>query len=144
VNESLVVLATIVEGPRCILGLAPVSSLHWMRIEPDSHQVQAPRQLRTRPYDLATPENVGTLLKVQWLPTAWHQSRIGSPRRRPGSGEQRSRSSVHSGWWFAFNLIGSLAALRASLLNQNNASHRCWFSFEHVIASTRRAYAPAS
>src|SRR5437899_2360111 len=60
------------------------------RIAPNTHQVQALCQPRTRPGGVATPEEhwyrvaSKSLLTVQWLPIAWHQSRVGSRRRRSG------------------------------------------------------------
>src|SRR6266481_4797751 len=108
-NESLVGLATILS--RSLPLYRPARTRFFVvlaanRIAPNTHQVQALCRPRTRPGGLATPEehwyraSSKSLLTVQWLPTAWHQSQVGSRRRRPGFDKQGRRSSVHSVGWF--------------------------------------------
>jgi hypothetical protein len=118
-NRSLVVLATIVSISLPLHRPARTRFfvvLAANRIAPNTHQVQALCRPRTRPGGLATPEehwyrvSSKSLLTVRWLPIAWHQSRIGSRRRRPGFDKQGRRSSVHSVWVVHVQLIRWLAA----------------------------------
>ncbi len=107
-NESLVVLATIVSiSPAPSPGTRPF--LRRTGCEPN--RAKHPSSSSTMPTAHApwwschprrtlVPRRVQELLTVQWLPTAWHQSRVGSRRRRPGFDKQGRRSSVHSVWWF--------------------------------------------
>ena len=118
-NRSLVVLATIVSISLPLHRPARTRFfvvLAANRIAPNTHQVQALCRPRTRPGGLATPEEhwyraaSKSLLTVQWLPTAWPQSRVGSRRRRSGFDKQGRRSSVHSVWVVHVQLIRWLAA----------------------------------
>jgi len=103
-NELLVGLATIASispAPRPARTRLFVV-LAANRIAPNTHRVQALCRPRTRPGGLATPEEhwyrtaYKSLLTVRWLPTAGHQSQVGSRRRRSGFDKQGRRSSVHS------------------------------------------------
>src|SRR6266849_8797156 len=98
VNKSLVVLATIVEGPPlyprpCTCFFVALDTNRAKQpssasTPPTAHAPLWPRHTRRTLIPRPCPR---VLLKVQWLPIPWYQSRIGSRRRRIGSGKQRRR-----------------------------------------------------
>src|SRR5712691_4224086 len=92
-KESLVVLATIVSISFPLHRPARTRFFVLLaanRIAPNTHQVQALCRPRTRPGGLATPEEHWYRVASKRVAfssvvaNAWHQSRAGSRRRRPG------------------------------------------------------------
>ena len=131
-NESLVVLATILS--RSLPLYRPARTRFFValaanRIAPNTHQVQALCRPRTRPGGFATPEehwyraSSKSLLTVRWLPIAWHQSRVGSRRRRPGFDKQAQKQCP-------FSLGGSRPVRQNGfLLRRRPASSVSWIAW---------------
>src|SRR6266446_3060720 len=145
-NESLVVLATILS--RSLPLYRPARTRFFVvlaanRIAPNTHQVQALCRPRTRPGGLATPEehwyraSSKSLLTVRWLPTAWHQSRSGSRRRRPGFDKRAEAASIQSGGSRPVNPLARCFCMdpRSSETTLHVEER---LLLEHVIASARQ------
>ena len=107
-NESLVVLATIVSISLPLH--RPARTLFLRRTGCEPNRAKHPSGSSAMPTEHWYRASSKCLLTVRWLPTAWHQSRVGSRRRRPGFDKQGRRSSVHSVRVVHVQLIRWLAA----------------------------------